>query len=237
MKKKNMSDYWKQYWNTADILKSPLLQVQVGRTVSGEPIGEELWNETCAHALNLLQVDMGSRVLELCCGNGLLTLPVAQSAGHVVAIDVSLPMIETLKNQIEKNHIRNIVPLCGDVLQTRFSKGQFTHVFMYFALQHFSERETVLLFENIHDCLNDGGRFFIGDIPDAGRKWRFISTDKYERMYFDSIKTNTPAIGTWFEGCFLEKLAAYTGFTISTVLQQPENQINSHYRFDFIAEK
>lgn len=232
-----MSKYWEQYWNNAGVLHSPLLQVQVGRTVSGKPISEEVWASTVAYVLDILHIDARSRILELCCGNGLLTLPVAQKADRVVAVDISSALIETLKIQMRNEHIQNIVPICGDALQVDFEQNQFTHVFMYFALQHFSEREALLIFEKAYDCLDDGGQFFLGDIPDVNRKWQFVSTIEYEHMYFDSLKSDTPSIGSWFDPVFLEKLAAYTGFRSAAAFRQPENQINSRYRFDFIAEK
>jgi cyclopropane fatty-acyl-phospholipid synthase-like methyltransferase len=232
-----MSKYWERYWNTADRLNTPILQTQVGRTVSGQPVDEAVWANTVAYVLDALRLEGESRVLELCCGNGLLTLPMAQRVKQVVAVDISAALIEMLQDQIGKQGVSNIVPLCGDALRVRFEKGRFTHVFMYFALQHFSEREALLLFKKAYDWLEDGGRFFLGDIPDAERKWQFVNTKEYERMYFDSIKSGQPAIGSWFDKIFLEKLARYTGFQSAVVSLQPAEQINSHYRFDFTVQK
>jgi len=63
-----------------------------------------------------LQVKPGMVVCDMGCGNGYHTLPLAEMVGEkgkVYAVDVQPEMIEMLKQNIERNGVKNIVPING----------------------------------------------------------------------------------------------------------------------------
>jgi hypothetical protein len=51
------------------------------------------------------------------------------------------------------------------------------------------------------------------------------------------VKSEKPAIGTWFKKEFLIHAAEYAGFSRTRVIDQPKDQINSSYRFDVLLKK
>jgi SAM-dependent methyltransferase len=50
----------------------------------------------------------GKKILDLGCGTGIYTLPLARQALHVTGLDSSETMIKRLKNEAEKHHISNL---------------------------------------------------------------------------------------------------------------------------------
>ncbi|WP_416057376.1 class I SAM-dependent methyltransferase [Stenotrophomonas maltophilia] len=60
----------------------------------------------------LARLDLGSvaTVLDVGCGPGLLSLPIARQVGHVHALDYSSGMLEGLRTAIEENDLDNITP-------------------------------------------------------------------------------------------------------------------------------
>jgi ubiquinone/menaquinone biosynthesis C-methylase UbiE len=234
-----MSDYWEKYWNLVSLNIDE--QSQVGRTVKKEPISNDIFEKTFDWVSSKMQINKESDILELCCGNGVWTIPFAERVKHITAVDFSKPLLDVLKNKCISKNIKNVDIKLQNVSKINNSDYKFkSHVFLYFAIQHFSERQTISLFETAHRILKDtaGERriFYIGDIPDREKLWDFANTKEYAKMYFDSIKNETPAIGTWFIKNDLIKLADYAGFSKCEIIEQPSWQINSSYRFDMKLE-
>ena len=61
-----------------------------------------------------LGIGAGMRVIDLCCGDGLFTLPMARIASDVVAIDLDHEMIERTRAKIEGAGLSNCHLIEGD---------------------------------------------------------------------------------------------------------------------------
>lgn len=228
-----MTQYWKQYWETNEITGRDDLQMQVGRTVNRKPIDEERWNKTVQDIISLMKPENDETIMDLCCGNGLLSVPLAEKSQEVIAVDISQKLLD--KIDLEKHP--NIKTIKSDVLALNFTDGSLDKAVIYFAIQHFDLEETLLLFRQIRRFLKDGGIFYIGDIPEQEKIWAFFNTPEYEKAYFNSIEEKKLIVGQWFSRSFIEKAAIYTGFSEVTTFDQPNHQVNSHYRFDAILKK
>lgn len=230
-------EYWQEYWNVFPLDNVGDLQRQVGRTRNKKTVTSELWDRTLGFVWENMEITPVSQVLELCCGNGMLTLPLARRVKSVTAIDYSVPLMDALAKQLDVESIGNVTTITGDVNKMDIPEEKFSHVLMYFAIQHFSEKDAIILFERVIKTLKRGGRFYIGDIPDRAKLWEFANTDDYASMYFNSVKSGVPAIGSWFLHDDLLKLSKWAGFSNAEIITQPEYQINSRYRFDLLAIK
>jgi len=232
-----MHSYWKKYWNS--IVKGADKQSQVGRTVNKTPVSNDIFEKTVDWTVQKMQINRKSVILDLCCGNGIWTIYFAKQVKHVTAIDFSKSLLHVLKMELAKQNITNVEVKLEDVsiLNDKDYKS-ITHIFWYFAIQHFSEKEIVVLFENAYRILKNKkeGVFYIGDIPDKEKLWNFAYTKEYAKMYFESLKNDSPAIGTWLMKKDLLKLAEYAGFSKYEIIEQPSWQINSKYRFDMKLE-
>lgn len=231
-----MSSYWSKYWKNKDFASHEERNKQVGRTVDGQVISDEVWNKTVKFIVEQCNFDKDSEMLDLCAGNGMLSIPVAKITKSVVAIDISEKLLEILNEHALKENINNITTICDNINHIDFEK-RFSHVMFYFSLQHFSEKDVLFIFEKVYHALKTNGVFYIGDIPDQSKLWVFANTIAYENSFFDRLKNDQPAIGHWFDQNFLIKLARYTGFSSSKIIHQPAWQYNSKYRFDMIIRK
>lgn len=228
-----MTDFWKKYWQSADILRESHPQNQVGRTINKQPIAEDRWQDTLDFVASYLMPANDDILLDLCAGNGLLSIFFAKTIRQVVAVDISADLLE----KIDTTTYQNIGTVQSDVLALDLPKASFDKALMYFALQHFSLKETINVFQIVRNILKPGGLFYIGDIPDAARIWDFFNNKEREKEYFESVITQQPIIGQWFDKAFIEKGAKFAGFSDVRLISQPEYQFNSHYRFDALLKK
>lgn len=228
-----MANYWKKHWNS--ILQNVDAQSQVGRTINKQPISNDIFEKTVCWVAEKMKIKKESVLLDLCCGNGVWTIYFAKQVKHIIAVDFSEPLLNKLKTELGKQRITNVEVKLEDVsLIKEIDYKYCTHIFLYFSIQYFLEKEIVVLFETAHNILKnaEGGTFYIGDIPDREKLWDFACTKEYIKMYFDSLKNDSPAIGSWLVKKDLIKLAEYVGFSRCEIIEQPSWQFNSKYRFD-----
>ena len=151
-----MSEYWENHWN--NIPENIDKQRQVGRTVNKNPIQEQLFQKTLSWVAEQMQINKTSCLLELCCGNGVWTIPYSKLVKRITAIDFSASLLNVLKKEIEKQKINNVDIILENIAVMDWKKyNHFTHIFLQFALQNFSEQEVILLFENVYSVLKIDG--------------------------------------------------------------------------------
>ena len=103
----------------------------------------------------------GQPVLELACGTGRLTIPLAEVGAEIMGLDISQQMLELAKSKAQERHIR--VPFVrGDV--RAFDLGRkFNFIFIPAqSLSHLHKREELeACFACVRRHLAEGGRFLI----------------------------------------------------------------------------
>jgi cyclopropane fatty-acyl-phospholipid synthase-like methyltransferase len=226
-------DYWTTFWTSDPIIENEDPQRQVGRTVNKIPIDQGKWQFHLSQIEQVLDLNPADTLLDLCAGNGLIAMPLSLKCRSVTAVDIS----GTLLERIDTDSYPRISVIAGDVRDVQLPAEAFSKGIMYGALQYFSEREAIGIFETIYRSLMQAGSFLIGDIPDIDRLFAFYRKPEWVRAYFDSIRTNTPAIGTWFKKEILTEMAKYVGFGDAEIIAQHPDMINSHYRFDLMLRK
>ena len=98
------NNYWEKFWNENEILDSENPQNQIGRAINKQPISEELWIRTLSYIFNIIEITKKDVVLDLCAGNGLITLPLSEKVNRVVAVDISKKLISSLNYKKKRNH-------------------------------------------------------------------------------------------------------------------------------------
>src|SRR5690242_20392010 len=91
----------RHYWNT----------VAGPRWVAGEGFRERRNQESLKLLLDCLRLSGGESVLEIGCGTGAVTLPLAQAVGErgrVLAIDISEPMLEVARKRVGESGMHNV---------------------------------------------------------------------------------------------------------------------------------
>lgn len=115
------------------------------------------------------------RVLELGCGTGRLTLPMARTGASVVALDLSRAMLGRLTERLDGEDDVDVTVLHGDFRQLNVD-GAFPLITLPFnAIHHlFDADEVQTLFASVQAHLESGGRFALDMlVPD----FRFFERD------------------------------------------------------------
>lgn len=229
-----LHQYWKNYYEDEKQVLRGYGHENVSRTRNGIVVNPEIWDRTLDHIANIIHLEQNDAILELCCGNGMILGELAEKCGRLVGVDYS----RALLNQFRENYSSDKIELINyDVNTWDFDSNQFNAIIIYFSIQHFDEKETFLLLERCINHLLPKGRILIGDIPDFDKKWSYINKPEFHRDYFQRLKNNSPMIGHWFKKEFFLAMNSCFPNTKFTIIDQPEYQINSDYRFDLLIEK
>ncbi|MBU2260233.1 class I SAM-dependent methyltransferase, partial [Patescibacteria group bacterium] len=207
--------------------------VQVLRTSNKKPIDPKQWKFTLREIQRHLSIQDDDDVLDLCCGNGLLSQEIAPKCKSVTSVDVASDLVAKIDTKKHKNISTHV----KDIRELSFANNSFSKIVLYAGIQYLTYRESVLLFESANKWLRSGGIMFIGDIPDLEKKWSFYNNADRERAYFDAVKNDKAIVGTWFTKQFLINLANYSNYKIAKVIEQHKDMIYSHFRFDIQIEK
>jgi len=117
------------------------------------------------------------RVLDVCCGPGLVSCAVAPKAGHVTGIDVTPAMIEQAERLQYKRGLSNVNWEVGDGAALPFPAASFSVVLSRYAFHHLLHPTGVLReMSRVCQC---GGRVVLADV---------FSTSEHQRALYDRIE-------------------------------------------------
>lgn len=111
-------------------------------------------------AIERLAPRPGERVLEVGCGNGLLTLEVARRVvpGHVVAVEVSGSMVTKARENCTRHTVTNVDVVHADALDITYT-AEFDAVFSNSAIHWIPDLETA--YARLFRALKPGGRLLV----------------------------------------------------------------------------
>ncbi len=118
-------------------------------------------------ALNLASVGEGSRVVDVACGPGTLSLLAAKRGAQVSAIDFAASMVEALCGRIQAEGITTIDVREGDGMALPFADASFDTGFSMFGLMFFPDRGRG--FRELRRVVVPGGRV-------VGASWQPFDT-------------------------------------------------------------
>jgi len=154
----------RDYWNT----------VAGPRWVAGQGFRERRNQESLALLLDRLRLAGGESVLEIGCGTGAVTLPLAQAVGahgRVVAVDISEPMLDVARQRVADSGARNVTLLLGDAQVMPLEPSAFDVATSRMGVMFFAD--PVVAFRNVGAALKPHGRLmFACWAPlDENRHW------------------------------------------------------------------
>lgn len=235
----NMYD-WSKFWNEypkqareRDFFK------QVGKTVGGVSITNEQFHKIISSVKKHLEITKEDRILDLCCGNGLITKELAKESDFVLGIDFSGSLIETANRY---NSLNNIKYMQGDVLRLSdllsSYKGYFNKILCYEALAFFNKKDFDELIRNILVISVDSPVMFFGSILDRERIWNFFNTLRRKITYLFRIKLlrKEVGLGRWWKFSDIETICNKHNLS-AEIINQDDMLHTSHYRFDVKVKK
>jgi SAM-dependent methyltransferase len=215
-----------------------------------------------AYIGGLLDLEQSDEVLDLCCGNGLITVRVAKMARRVTGVDFSRVLLQQAHGI---SNAANITYVEGDALSLdSVLKGcSFNKAYISAAFQYFDARLGKDVLSGLRRILNLEARVAILDVPDRSRKGtyllraasrlllpeRALALEKRQDKRFPTIRSRLSYLkrhagaamgldggvqwGWWWSRAAFEQLAAECGFACTVFDQPPQNPHHS-YRFDAV---
>jgi len=159
----------RRYWNT----------VAGPRWVASPGFRERRNQESLALLLARLGDIASESVLEIGCGTGALTQPLAKAVGEhgrVVAVDISEPMLGAARQRIAEHRLSNVTLLSGDAQVFAFEPAAFDLATSRMGVMFFADPAAA--FRNVKGALKPGGRLvFACWAPLAENRHWLISYD------------------------------------------------------------
>lgn len=139
-------------------------------TLNWQEESKNSWSESAS--LVLRNLPEGGKILNLCAGDAYFDSNFFKNmSSEILCVDINDK--DEYKNFLIHQNIKDsnkIQYLYGDILQTEFRQNYYNVVIMRSAIEHFSEKNQILLFDKINKCLVDGG-VYIGDTPANPEKY------------------------------------------------------------------
>jgi 2-polyprenyl-3-methyl-5-hydroxy-6-metoxy-1,4-benzoquinol methylase len=205
----------------------------VGKTVNGREVSEAQVDLIVENIADILRLSEKDALIDLCCGNGLITRQLALIVESVVGVDFTLGLITAARRY---SSAPNIEYIDSDVLRLspKYFSG-FKKIVMYEALQHFSMEQSVELVDGL-SSLEPGSLVFLGSIPNKERLNAYYDTDEKYAYYVECESEGKPHIGRWWLMEEIARLVSTRGFK-ATYLSQEPRLYTAYYRFDVLLEK
>lgn len=114
--------------------------------------------------LRLAAAGPEDRCLDLGAGTGFLTMPLAERAGHVTAVDISPAMAEELHRLAREAGHNEVESIAGDLNMLRMPAASLDIIVSNYALHHVTHPQKRQLVARTLSWLKPGGRLVVADM-------------------------------------------------------------------------
>ena len=120
-------------------------------------VGDLIYNANIYDGLNWLPKDKNSRILELCCGTGRLTIPIAKDGYDITGVDFTPSMLRKAKIQASEDGLK--VKFIEADIRTLNLQDKYDLIFIPFnSIHHLYKNEDLFkAFHVVKSHLNQGG--------------------------------------------------------------------------------
>lgn len=135
-----------------------------GRVASWDQHGSAGLGAVTAAVLEAASAGAGSRVVDLGCGTGQISLPLAERGASVLAVDVSPAMIRKLLSEAQRLGARTLDGLAIPIEELVLPPASLDLVVTSYALHHLRDADKARLVQAAWDWLRPGGRLLVADM-------------------------------------------------------------------------
>ena len=111
-----------------------------------------------------LGLSSDSVTLDMGCGTGGLSTHLANICRHVYAVDISVAMIDALRDKISRQGLRNITLVHSGFLTYEHQGSDLDAIISNIALHHLPDFWKQVALCRLHDLLKPGGKLFLSDV-------------------------------------------------------------------------
>jgi cyclopropane fatty-acyl-phospholipid synthase-like methyltransferase len=224
---------WYLYWNEAPIVYDDDFARQVGKTVNGHPMSSAQVDAMVDDVVERLAIDRRDRVLDLCCGNGLITRRCAARCREIIGVDFSAPLIRTASAHFSAENIRYVEADVRRLPAWLFDEPP-TKIYMYEGLQHLGTSDLEGILASLRCSAARSAPILLASVPDRDRLWNFYDTPARREEYHRRVAEGTEAIGQWWSRADLMALTERCGYSVEFTALNPALH-GAHYRFDALC--
>ena len=131
--------------------------------------------------------------LDYGCGTGLLSFPLKDELGAILAADSSAGMLEVLAEKIAAQGVTNITPVKLDLLADPPPAQRFDLIVTSMTLHHVPDTDHIL--SVFHDLLNPGGHLCIADLDQEDGSFHGIEVDVHHGFNRAELGVRTEKAG------------------------------------------
>ena len=206
---------------------------QVSRTIKGKAVGPEQHEMIVQAILNGLGVKKDDVLLDLCCGNGMLSDAIFDHCRGGLGIDFSEYLVGIAQQRFSRPGCRDyVVAEVGAFASTTSDLRRFTKALCYSSFAYLSPSTAESLLRALRRRFERIGRVFLGNIPDKSRLHDFYPEASYKAGIEDDYGS---AIGMWRTEEEFARLGKQTGWIVE-VVRMPSAFYAAHYRYDVILK-
>jgi hypothetical protein len=200
-----MSNQWKKFWENYvgdAAANEDDLYVQVGKTANRAPVTKEVFENFVNDVVEKLELNNSDTLLEMCCGNGLITLPLSKIVKYIYAFDFTETLI---KDALKYKSGDNIEYVTGNAKEdfTKIFKDKLPQIQKFLindSTAYFSPEDVELIIERIFTVSKDF-KFYLTNIPNDENKWNFYNTPERKANYEKSVQSGDiflSGMGRWW---------------------------------------
>lgn len=224
---------WEAFWNEYPTkVADQDLFAQVAHTVGGKAYSPEQFQQMIDTIRAGLELGKRDRLLDVCCGNGMVTKELSVHCDEIHAVDFSNPLIDVARRHNGKDNIfyyaMNALNLDSSVLE---SLAPFDRILMYTALQHFRFDQFPVLIDSFLNYTSKSFVIFVGGVLDAERRYSFYNAEEDQESREAYRRQNQDRLGTWWEKDMIREICNGRDLSCEIDHESP-GRPGAHYRFD-----
>jgi len=201
-----MNDAWKNFWEQyagAEAANEDELYRKVGKIANSAPVSRDVVQKLVDDVADKLELTDSDTLLEMCCGNGLITHPLSEKVKKIYAFDFTESLIASA---LQHRASTNIEYVTGN------AKEDFTRIFaeplpvvkkflIHDSTAYFLPEDIEKMIEKIKTVSEDF-MFYLTHIPNNANKWLFYNTPERKEKYEASLQSGDiflGGIGRWWD--------------------------------------
>lgn len=231
---------WKSFWQNyrvVEIKTKEDLLYQVGKTVGGKVIPSNQFKKDIDEIVFNLSLNKNDVLLDLCCGNGILSYQLSSYVKQTIGIDFSKIYIENANKYCKKDNIdyREVDLLNSNELKKILNEYQPNKILMNDCLAYFEPNNLKSIVSELSEL---SVTILMSGILDQSKKWKFYNTLKRKLFYLADVIffNNRSGIGYWWTKKEITTIADDNKFKATFFEHYQENHM-AHYRFNAKLEK
>ena len=134
------------------------------RVTSWDQHGSAGLGAVTSAVIGVAAVQPGAKVLDLGCGNGQISIPLARRGANVLGVDVSPAMAKALSAQAHHRDLKTLTTVAMPIEELDLPPASVDLIVSSYALHHLRDADKARLMTAAYRWLRPGGRLVIADM-------------------------------------------------------------------------